>query len=1319
MVLVVERCKAISLSSPIHNVWVDAENVKWVANKEGLFKVMALDLAQPVPVGSGTTHLLNIRGGNGQIEWSTSVMQQALGSAKPYCAFYDKKSETIWIGTQDGGAFQFNADPFSLKQQLNTSNKKLPSNQVNDIHVDSKGTIWIATNDGMVTGNGDRWSTQERYLNFVAVDAFGDNFWILGDNFLWRVDSRGKWNPIAIEPKNVEGPLRDIAVDGKGRVWIASNMMTGYNVESAIYQRFGPGQYFTSQFVNCIDVDQDNSIWTGTDDKGLYLIQWEDAMTINVMMATPPDCKSNAPTGVLTTHITGGQTPFQYAWSNGQTTADAKNLAPGEYEVTVTDAKGVKKTKKYEIPPSGVQLTIEVVSNSSGGNDGKANAIPNGGTGNLKYNWDNGEKTQLASTLNPGKHSVTVTDESGCSAIASVDVKEDVTAMSVTIDIVNDILCASSVDGALSAKVNGGKTPYTYMWSHQQNKSTNLENLPTGNYSVTVTDASGQTANAQASLKNPVALLASIQIETPASANLSNGVAKAMASGGLPPYQYKWGNGESTAQVKNMSAGTTTLVVTDANGCSTSASVVMTENIGAMTVSVNETQKLKCNDDKSGAIAVTVSGGKSPYTYVWNNGSKETSLSNLASGSYTVTITDAAGNQKNQSFELKAPNPIKIYVQADGISSPGGSDGKASVKAEGGTGKLSYSWDNGEKSDRASKLNAGKHTVTVSDENGCSITADIEINETILALKLEISESKKLACADTKDAELSSQISGGKKPYSYAWSQGGTGEKITGLSAGSYSLVVTDAVGKTITNSFTILAPDALHVNVVSDAPAKLDEATGSAVANVNGGTKPFSYQWDNGESTEKALRLNAGSHSVTVTDANGCQATSSIVISENISPITVSINQTAEINCFGQKDASLSASISGGKPPFKESWTGAVTSVSSVLQNAGAGKYIYTVTDSQGKSATSEFTIKEPAALSLEILNVTPATSGNEDGKVQIKVAGGTLPYELTSDDEKQEDVKVLTNMKVGNHLIRVIDAKGCVVEKRITISENIQPIVLTIKAEQEIRCGNINEGILIAEVSGGKQPVKYNWSNGQKEATISNLKPDSYSVTITDATGNTAEQAFKLNGPTPLDVKVVNLRSATNDRTMDGKANVEIKGGAGSYKIIWSSGETTEAASKLALGAGNVKITDANGCESTINFTIREKVLPELTAERLASGEPIRMEKIQFAADSTNVNDEAKPSLDEVFDFLYDNPTVIIEVAGHTNGLPADEYCDQISTARAEKVSQYIINKGIDPKRVIAKGYGKRKPIATNQTPEGRKRNQRVEIRLIQIGE
>ena len=377
-------------------------------------------------------------------------------------------------------------------------------------------------------------------------------------------------------------------------------------------------------------------------------------------------------------------------------------------------------------------------------------------------------------------------------------------------------------------------------------------------------------------------------------------------------------------------------------------------------------------------------------------------------------------------------------------------------------------------------------------------------------------------------------------------------------------------------------------------------------------------------------------------------------------------------------------------------------------------------VIDANGSSATSSYEIAEPKPLVVTADEISPASTGNADGSVTLKASGGTAGYSM---EDHLWPAGILTHevaqLKPGNHVFVVKDAAGCTAETSVTITENILPLTVTVKQTNEIMCAGVAAGALEASTKGGKAPYTYTWNNAPGNSSLSNIAEGTYTVIVNDAAGQKAQAEFKVTGPAKLSIEPINLRSATNDRIADGKGAVDIKGGVSPFTYKWNSGETTAAATKLPLGPGNVLVTDKNGCTASADFVIKEKVLPELTAARLSSGEPIRMEKIQFDADSTVIRPDAIPSIDELYEFLYDNPTIIIEVSGHTNGLPADDYCDRISTARAKSVADYIISKGIEARRVISIGYGKRKPVASNQTPEGRKKNQRVEIRLIKIEE
>lgn len=1320
--VLVERCKALDQSSPIHNIWVDSDNIKWVANGNGLNKVLALDVVEKVSIPAGTTSLLMIRGGNAQIEWNTMQLQQLLKNATITCGFYNEKTKTVWIGTKENGAFEIDITPLRIIQQLNTSNKRLTSDQINDIFIRPNGTIFIATNDGMLTGSGDKWTLQERYLNFIGVDAWGDNLWILGDDFLWQVDNKGKWSPIAIELRNVEGQMRDIAVDDEGRVWIASNMMTGYDVAAEKYQRFGPGQYFTSQFVNCLDVDQDGSIWTGTADKGLYLIQWESSLILTVKQDNALDCHGVEPAGALSVQVAGGTAPYKYVWSNGQTVNKISKLNAGEYIVTVTDANGLTKTGKYVIPDPGISVTIENIqpSTNPAQPNGSANAVAKGGTGQYMYAWDNGETTANATKLASGGHSVTVTDKGGCSAVGTISVSEKISPLAVTVSILQENKCGNATEGSLRADVTGGKPPYQYTWSSNSGKDETLTSLGAGKYSVTVTDAAGQTATMAKELTSSPVLNVSVEIMDFANENAANGQGQAKVSGGVPPYSYLWANGEKTAVNKKLGAGENIITVTDANGCTSTAMITMIEKITVMNATIAQTGEIKCSGDASVELNAEVKGGKTPHQYLWSNGQKTQGLKNVTAGAYSVTVTDALGSTITASKDLKDPEPVIVELAVEGAASTDNSDGRAIAKASGGSGIYNFIWDNGEKSNKAIKLAAGKHTVTVTDGAGCSAVGDVVITENILDLQASIVQTAEIRCANNAEAAVEAKVTGGKGPYTYKWSTGGTSMSLSSLKNELLTLTVTDAVGHTATSALAIDAPVPLKLDIKTESAASTNESNGRANAIVTGGKGKYTFLWDNGEKTAQAEKLNAGKHTLLVTDENGCTVEGSVTITENILPLSVELAISGVINCAGEKTASLTTHIKGGKAPFIYSWSGMDNGSTSSINNVGAGTYSVRVTDAAGSVTTGIFEVTEPKPLVVTVEKIIPASTGNEDGEMVIKVSGGTLPYSFRNTVlPNTQSLITIDKLKPGPITITVTDKSGCTAETTATITEDILPLSASIKETKAVACSGAANGSLEVAVKGGKAPYSYMWNTGDLSGKVMNVAAGKYSVAVKDATGLETKAEYEVKAPAPMIVEVVNLRSATNDRISDGKGSVEIKNGTPPYTYHWGSGETSSNASQLPLGQGRVIVTDQNGCTASAEYLVKEKVLPELTASRLASGEPIRMEKIQFEADSVNINPEAIPSLDELYEFLYDNPTTIIEVAGHTNGLPADDYCDRISAERAQEVADYLINKGIESRRVISKGYGKRKPVATNQTPEGRKKNQRVEIRLIKIEE
>ncbi|MEO5905931.1 MAG: OmpA family protein, partial [Saprospiraceae bacterium] len=252
-----------------------------------------------------------------------------------------------------------------------------------------------------------------------------------------------------------------------------------------------------------------------------------------------------------------------------------------------------------------------------------------------------------------------------------------------------------------------------------------------------------------------------------------------------------------------------------------------------------------------------------------------------------------------------------------------------------------------------------------------------------------------------------------------------------------------------------------------------------------------------------------------------------------------------------------------------------------------------------------------------------------------------------------------------------------------------------------------------------GGQAPYTYNWSyGGAKETEISNLSPGLYQVTVTDAAGKTTLASGIVSASPDLSLTTTYEENASDKIATNGKVMAKVSGGTQPIQYAWSNGETTARAVALSEGPQTLQVTDANGCIASATVdVVADKVLKTLDISTITLGQTIRVDKLYFEADSATIQPVSYGVLEEIYDFLNNNDKVSIEVGGHTNSLPEDEYCDRLSTARAKNIALYLYERGISPEQISYRGYGKRAPIATNQTVEGRRRNQRVEIKIVSL--
>jgi len=309
--------------------------------------------------------------------------------------------------------------------------------------------------------------------------------------------------------------------------------------------------------------------------------------------------------------------------------------------------------------------------------------------------------------------------------------------------------------------------------------------------------------------------------------------------------------------------------------------LVPTAPLKATTTVVN----VKCNGDKTGSATAAVSGGTTPYTYSWNSSPVQTTATatNLSAGSYTVTVKDAVGATTTSVATISQPTAIAINTSPTNASSCTAADGSITSSVSGGTPPYTYAWNNGKTTSGISGLATGTYSLTVTDANSCKQQATATVSCGTAALTVNVSGTN-VKCFGGNDGTATANASGGTTPYTYLWNStpSQTTPVATGLSSGTYTVTVTDAKGGTKSASVTLTAPNDIVANSTVVPVSSCSANDGSVSVNCSGGTAPYAYLWNNGNTTNSITNLAVGNYSVKITDANGCikNATSAVNLS-------------------------------------------------------------------------------------------------------------------------------------------------------------------------------------------------------------------------------------------------------------------------------------------------------------------------------------------------------------------------------------------------------------------------------------------------------
>ena len=879
--------------------------------------------------------------------------------------------------------------------------------------------------------------------------------------------------------------------------------------------------------------------------------------------------------GTATANPNGGTAPYAYQWSNGGSTQTISNLFAGTYGVTVTDANGCTSIGSTVVGQP-ADLIISIQSSPTVCNNtftGSATAFPFGGTAPFTYQWSNGGTTQTIDNLAAGTYTVTVFDSGGCMGTSSTTING---APELTIDaVITNVLCYTDATGSIEAEGWGGTPPYTYQWNTGQTTGT-ISNLTAGSYTVTVSDVAGCSVAATFTVTEPMPIMIDITTNDDACAGSNSGTATATASAGVAPYSYNWSNGQNGQTITNLAAGSYFVTVTDANACTAVGLAIINASPG-INVSVSK-NNATCFGGNNGSAMANPIGGTAPFSYQWNTGQNTQTINNLTAGTYSVTVTDANGCTATGSVNVTQPPAIAINISSTPSVCTGNTNGMATASANGGTAPYSYLWNTGATTTTISNLAPGTYLVTVTDDNNCTQTASTTILESA-NYTIDLATADVICNGESSGSALVSGW-GGTPPYTYIWSNGSTDPSQTGLAAGTYMVTVTDAAGCVIVEDVVINEPSVLVVSATGTDPGCAG-TTGTATANASGGVPPYTYQWNNFQTTQTISNLAPGTYTVTVLDANFCSQTASITINSGGSNVTASV-QTTDISCFGGNNGTATATANNGVAPFTYAWSNGGNT--QTISSLSVGTYTVTITDNAGCTATSAGTVSQPTQVNVNVTDNDISCFGANDGSATASANGGTPGY--TYAWSNGGNTAIISNLSAGTYTVTVSDSNGCTTSGSTTITE---PNEISVNVTTTPAVCGFNNGTASAAASGGNVPYTYAWSNGGTGMTQTDLAAGTYTVTVTDNSGCTQVASGAVMG---MDVPDVTASSTPNScfGGNDGTATANGTGGNPPYSYMWTTGATTQTISNLAAGSYTVTLTDSFGCTNTSSTTVSQ---------------------------------------------------------------------------------------------------------------------------------
>jgi len=635
-----------------------------------------------------------------------------------------------------------------------------------------------------------------------------------------------------------------------------------------------------------------------------------------------------------------------------------ENLPAGDYFVEVIDSQGCTSTTSTititEPTALGINVTLNGDNLCFGDQIGSFSISISGGT--IPYTvFQNGVNVGNQTNFNNlacGTYTILVIDANDCDVATEIEIACP-SAISVNLQSAN-IDCFGACDGAITGTISGGTAGLTAAVTgpgFNQNLSggnsinVNLQNLCPGDYTIAITDGNGCDAEAEFTLTEPTELLVDLEFENASCFGACDGNASVSISGGTPPYNTSWGN----ANPNSLCAGNYTVTVTDSEGCLVATPFTISQP-SQITLVIDVTD-VTCPGDNDAAASITANGGVPGYSYEITgpvNGGPQNNgdFTGLTGGAYTVVVTDDSGCITTDDFNIFSPNSLVLVVDFEDVNCFDADNGTITTTTSGGTNPLTVTVNGQAGGPQFVDLAPGSYDVVLTDDNGCSISETVVIDEPTELISI-LPSTVDVGCGGNCDGEAEVEVSGGVGPYDFEWNDNPF-QQNDELCAGDNVLVVTDANGCTDTLEIVIDEPDPLQILINANPVTCTGMTDGSAAVVAVGGTGEITLDLY-GLDPADLNNLPEGEYPVSAYDETGCFANDTIFITAAIiSDMEIQIF-TSPVSCWDLDDGTATAAVSGGNPPIDYQWDDPYNQTTATAVGLAVESYMVTVTDSIG----------------------------------------------------------------------------------------------------------------------------------------------------------------------------------------------------------------------------------------------------------------------------------------------------------------------------------------------------------------------------------